>query len=518
MRREFWIASIISIIVSITLSLYINKLFWILVVVVFIFVFMGLRDLIQTKHAIKSNFPVLGRLRYVFEALRPKMYQYFIESDLDGRPINRISRAVIYQRAKKVRDTIPFGTQLDVYEVGYEWMNHSINALEEDLVLSDPRVLVGNKDCKKPYSASIFNISAMSYGSLSKNAIEALNLGAYDGGFAHNTGEGGVSPYHLKHNGDLIYQVGTGYFGCRAEDGNFDPDKFKKTVNHKNIKMVELKISQGAKPGHGGILPAVKNNTEIAEIRGVKPHTAVLSPPGHKAFNNFGSLVEFINQLRQLSDGLPVGIKLCLGDRREFVYLCKAMVAADTYPDFISVDGGEGGTGAAPVEFSNSMGTPLIDGLVFVHNTLCGFDIKKHIKIFASGKAITAFDIIKMISLGADAVYSARSMMLALGCIQALECNTNHCPTGITTHKSHLVKGLDVFAKAKRVHSYHEETIHAFCEMLGAAGIKDVTQLKRSHIFRRLNETSVMRFDQIYPDFELGQFSKDIPVEYKPYF
>ncbi len=518
MRKEFWIVSIALLSISAGLALYLSASFWILFAVLFLIFIVGVLDIFQTKHAVKSNFPVLGRLRYVFENLRPKIYQYFIESDIDGRPINRILRSVVYQRAKKQRDTIPFGTQLDVYEVGYEWMNHSILAIDDDKVINDPRVTIGNKDCSKPYSCSIFNIGAMSYGSLSSNAISALNEGASRGHFAHNTGEGGVSPYHLKPGGDLIYQIGTGYFGCRAEDGNFDAEKFKKTVESENIKMIELKISQGAKPGHGGILPAVKNNLEIARIRGVKPHTAVLSPPGHKAFNSTDSLVDFIKNLRDLSGGRPIGIKLCIGIRSEFIDLCESMMKKDIFPDFIAVDGGEGGTGAAPVEFSNSMGTPLIDGLVFVHNTLVGFGIKKHIKIIASGKAITAFDIIKMISLGADAIYSARAMMLALGCIQALECNTNHCPTGITTHKPYLTKGLDIEDKAKRVHSYHKETIHAFCEMLGAAGVKSVDDLKRSHIYKRMTEKKVMRFDELYPYVDEGSFLKEVPKEYRSYF
>ncbi len=517
MRKEFWIVSFVSLGLSLFLAQF-HFLFWIFFGALVVVFLIGVSDIFQTKQAIRSNFPVLGRLRYVFENLRPKIYQYFIESDIDGRPINRILRSVVYQRAKKQRDTIPFGTQLDVYEVGYEWMNHSIHAVDDEEVINDPRVLVGNKDCKKPYSASIFNISAMSYGSLSKNAIEALNKGSALGHFAQNTGEGGVAPYHLKHGGDLIYQVGTGYFGCRGSDGNFDAEKFKKTVEPESIKMIELKISQGAKPGHGGILPAAKNNEEIASIRGVTPHTAVMSPPGHKAFNSMEGLVDFISTLRELSGGRPVGIKLCIGIRSEFIDLCQAMMKKDIFPDFIAVDGGEGGTGAAPVEFSNSMGTPLIDGLVFVHNTLVGFGIKKHIKIFASGKAITAFDIIKMISLGADAIYSARSMMLALGCIQALECNTNHCPTGITTHKSYLVKGLDVEDKSKRVHSYHKETIHAFCEMLGAAGVKRVEDLKRSHIYKRLTERKIKRYDELYPNVEPGSFLSEIPKEYRSYF
>ncbi len=518
MRLKFWLLSL----VLIPLSIWTTKfgfwgyLFAALVLVSFGF---GVADIIQVKQTIRKNFPLLGRIRYVFEALRPKIYQYFVESDLDGRPINRISRSVVYQRAKRTRDTIPFGTQLDVYETGYEWINHSMNPLDYHEINKDPKVLVGNQQCEQPYSCSIFNISAMSYGSLSKNAVMALNKGAALGGFAHNTGEGGVSPYHLKYGGDLIWQIGTGYFGCRDDEGKFSEERFKETASHPNIKMIEIKISQGAKPGHGGILPAVKNNEEIAKIRGVKPWTTVLSPPSHSAFKSPAELCFFITRLRSLSGGKPVGIKLCIGKRIEFIELCKTMIEKNVYPDYIAVDGGEGGTGAAPLEFTNRLGSPLMDALVFVKDILDGYDIKKHIKIIASGKVMTAFDLVKLSCLGADIVYSARAMMLALGCIQALECNSNTCPTGITTHDRELVGGLDIEDKSKRIHAYHDGTLDAFAELLGASGIKDVSNLERSLLYRRQNHSIVKRYDQIYPNVEYGSLLQSaIPEHLQFYF
>jgi len=503
MRKIFWITFLVLIPLSIGLTLY-NKLFAILLVVVIGLFIMGVLDIVQKKHAIKSNFPILGRLRYVFEHLRPKIYQYFIESNIDGTPINRLNRSLVYQRAKHERDTIPFGTELNVYEKGYEWINHSINALSFDELKFDSQVVIGNSQCLKPYSCSRFNVSAMSYGSLSKRAVLALNQGAKIGGFAHNTGEGGVSPYHLDPGGDLIWQIGTGYFGCRAADGNFCEKDFQENSQKDSVKMIELKLSQGAKPGHGGILPASKNNKEISKIRGVKEGTDVLSPPRHKAFTGIKELPGFIKKLRDLSGGKPVGFKMCIGNQSEFIEMIQEFVKQNIYPDFIAIDGGEGGTGAAPLEFSNRVGTPLIDGLVFAFDILRGFDIKQHIKIFASGKVFTGYDVLRLVALGADAVYSARGMMLALGCIQALECNSNTCPTGITSHDPRFTKGLDVDSKAKRVASFHKETLHAFMELIGALGLESIEDLRRSHIYKRVNERESKRFDELYPLKEKG--------------
>lgn len=465
---------------------------------------LGIKDLIQTQHSLKRNFPVIGRMRWWAEWMRPKVYQYFIESDTDGAPYNRLSRNVIYARSKKVTDSTPFGTQLNVYETGYEWLNHSISPLPLDNANHDPRVLVGGPDCKQPYSASIFNISAMSFGSLSKNAIMALNSGARIGGFAHNTGEGGLSPYHLQPGGDIIWQIGTGYFGCRNQDGTFNVAAFAERAVLPNVKMIEIKLSQGAKPGHGGILPAAKVTDEIAKIRLVEKGKDVLSPSYHKAFSTPIGLLEFIKLLRENSGGKPVGFKLCIGQKSQFIAICKAMVKTGIMPDFITVDGGEGGTGAAPLEFSNSVGMPLREGLAFVYDALNGFGLKKHIKIIASGKVHSGFDLVKNFSLGADMCNGARAMMLALGCIQALECNTNTCPTGVATQNPNLYKGLDVDHKKVRVANYHHETVKAAVELMLAAGIEHPDNLHRSHIYRRVSANQIQTYAEMYPNLLKG--------------
>ena len=467
-------------------------------------IILGISDMLQKKQAIKRNFPVLGNIRYLFENIRPEIMQYFVETDTEGRPINRTFRSMIYQRAKNVNDTVPFGTQMDVYEVGYEWMDHSMYAINGDHHKEDPRVLVGGPDCAQPYSSSILNISAMSFGSLSQNAVLALNKGAKMGNFAHNTGEGGVSSYHLKPGGDLIWQIGTGYFGCRAEDGTFSVENYMSTVSNDSVKMVELKLSQGAKPGHGGILPASKNTEEIAKIRNVKPHTDVHSPPSHSAFSSAEGMMKFIQLLRDKSGGKPIGFKLCIGKKQEFIDLCEAMVLTGIKPDFITVDGGEGGTGAAPLEFSNSLGMPMIDGVAFVSNTLTGYNLKKDIRIIASGKIISGFHIARVLALGADMVNSARAMMMAIGCIQALQCNNNTCPVGVATQDRALMRGLDVEDKAKRTENFHNKTVLSFSEMIAAAGFKNACDLTRSSINRRVEEHIVLKFDEIYPEVEVG--------------
>lgn len=515
MRKIFIISSIV---VSALLVAW--AFFWIDALFAFIIVgpviIMGIQDMVQTKQSIKRNFPLLGRLRYVFEDMRPKIQQYFVESDTDGTPINRIDRSVIYQRAKKQVDTTPFGTQLNVYSEGYEWMAHSIAPLDFHKMDHHPRVMVGNKDCKQPYNASILNISAMSFGSLSSNAVEALNIGAKIGGFAHNTGEGGLSSYHLKNGGDIIWQVGTGYFGARDENGNFSPDAFRKNALLPQVKMIELKLSQGAKPGHGGILPGKKNTPEIAAIRLVKPYTTVFSPPYHSAFSTPRELILFIQKMRELSDGKPVGFKLCIGRKSEFISICKAMVELDIYPDFITVDGGEGGTGAAPPEFSNSVGTPLLDGLAFVDNILKGYCIRHHIRICASGKILTGFHIVRAVALGADMCNSARAMMMALGCIQALECNKNTCPTGVATQDPALMKGLVIDDKKVRVANFHKYTIESFVELLAAAGLDQPRKLNRHQISRRVFMNEVRTLEEIYPSIPTGSMlSEDLPERYK---
>ena len=467
-------------------------------------IIVGYMDVFQKRHAIKRNFPLLGHFRYMLEKIRPEIMQYFVETDTEGRPINRQFRSLVYQRSKRVNDTVPFGTQMDVYQAGYEWMDHSMYARGHKEINDKPRVMVGGPDCKQPYLASLLNISAMSFGSLSENAVMALNKGAKKGRFAHNTGEGSISPYHLKYGGDLIWQIGTGYFGCRTEEGGFSVDKFEKNATLENVKMIEIKISQGAKPGHGGILPAAKNTEEIAKIRGVRPHTDVHSPPSHSAFSSAEELMGFIKLLREKSGGKPIGFKLCVGKKEEFTDICKAMIATGIKPDFITVDGGEGGTGAAPVEFSNSLGMPLKDGLSFVYDTLVGYDLKKDITIIASGKILSGFDIARTLALGADMVNSARAMMLAVGCIQALKCNTNKCPVGVATQDKSLMRGLNIDDKARRVTNFHNETLHSFSELIGATGINKLSELSRKHINRRVSMNKVLKYDEIFPYVEKG--------------
>lgn len=518
MRKIFVIGSTAALVIIFLLSYYLNPNWYVVLAIVGVLTILGYYDMFQKKHSIMRIYPVFGRLRFVMEELRPKIYQYFIESDIDGRPINRIDRSTVYQRAKEENDTMPFGTQLDVYSEGYEWLCNSMAPKDFDSLEQDLRVTIGNKDCKQPYSCSIYNISAMSYGSLSSNAVEAMNAGAKIGGFAHNTGEGGLSPFHLMHGGDIIWQIGTGYFGCRTADGNFNEKLFIEKSQHPHVKMIELKISQGAKPGHGGILPASKNTPEIAAIRNIEPHTLVASPPYHKAFSTPKELVLFLHKLRNLSGGKPVGFKICIGHKSEFIGICKAMVELDIYPDFITVDGAEGGTGAAPQEFSNYVGAPLLDGLDFVNNILVGLDIRKHIKIMASGKIITGFHILRAMALGADACYSARAMMMAVGCIQALQCNTNKCPVGVATQDPKLKVGLVVNDKKHRVANFHKHTVKSVVELLAASGLDKKENITKSHIYRRISFQSMLTYAEIFPSYERGSFLKEIPERYKTDF
>lgn len=457
---------------------------------------MSVQDYLQKRHSVRRNFPLVGRFRYLLESIRPEINQYFVESNTDGVPFNREQRSLVYQRSKRDLDTLPFGTQKDVYAAGYEWVNHSLKPRHPDA--KDLRVVIGGPDCRQPYSASIFNISAMSYGSLSPQAITALSAGAREGGFYHNTGEGSVSPYHLAGGGDLVYQIGTAYFGCRAEDGRFAPEKFQVTAQHPQVKMIEVKLSQGAKPGHGGILPAAKLTPEIAAIRGVPMGRDILSPPAHSAFESPEGLCHFLGELRELSGGKPVGFKLCVGKKVEFIAICKAILKTGIAPDFITVDGGEGGTGAAPVEYSNSVGSPLKDGLIFVHNALTGFGLRGRIRVIASGKVITGFDVLRNLAIGADICNSARGMMLALGCIQALRCNSNKCPVGVATQDPDLASGLDVPDKSKRVASYHAQTLKATAEIMGSMGIARGADLRPWMILRRTSEHQVRHYAEIY--------------------
>ncbi len=512
MRTAFFISSIVVVTVNVVLAFVFPAILWSLLLFAPL-IALGLYDSMQSKRAVLRNFPLIGHFRYLFESIRPEIAQYFIETDTSGRPFPRIKRSVVYQRAKQVRDTIPFGTQFDLYEVGYEWVNHSMQPLH--LKPEDLRTTVGGPECGLPYSASIFNISAMSYGSLSSRAIRALNLGARMGNFAHNTGEGGISPYHLQ-GGDLIWQIGTGYFGCRLENGRFCPDRFSANAGRPEVKMIEIKLSQGAKPGHGGILPASKVSPEIAKIRGVALGQDVLSPPSHSAFDTPIELLEFIALLRRLSGGKPIGFKLCLGKRREFLSICKAMRETGISPDFITIDGGEGGTGAAPVEFSNHIGAPLMESLIFVHNALKGFALRDSIRLIASGKVTTGFDMVKRLALGADMLYSARGMMMALGCIQALQCNSNHCPVGVATQNPQLVAGLVVEHKSKRVANFHRETVASVSEIMGAMGIDDPDKLHPWHIMRRTTPTEVKHYGEIFEFLEEGELLRDdLPGSYR---
>jgi glutamate synthase domain-containing protein 2 len=452
-------------------------------------------DSLQTKHTIKKNYPVVGRLRYLFESVRPEFRQYFFEGELDGKPFNRRQRSIVYQRAKNQKQTISFGMQDDPNRIGYEWAAHSIYPKKAD---SDKfRTLVGGPQCDQPYSASILNISAMSYGALSKTAITSLNKGAQKGNFAHNTGEGGISDFHLQ-GGDLIWQIGTGYFGCRNEDGTFSEELFKERATLPTVKMIEIKLSQGAKPGHGGLLPAEKNTPEIAKIRAIKPHTDVHSPSSHSAFSNAFELLIFVNQLRKSSGGKPVGFKICIGQKEEFTSIAQAIIETGIIPDFITVDGAEGGTGAAPLEFIDYMGMALSDALTFVNATLREYGVREHIKIFASGKIISAFDIAKTIALGADACYSARAMMFSLGCIQALQCDSGKCPVGIATQDKNLYKGVDITDKTERVANFHKNTMKALAEFIGACGFENIHEVNPKVFFKRVDHSQNKSFQEMY--------------------
>ena len=452
-------------------------------------------DSFQNKHAVRRNYPLMGRLRYFFESIRPEFRQYFFENELDGKPFSRRQRSIVYQRAKNEKQTISFGMQDNPERIGYEWAAHSMYPKHPKN--HNFRVTIGGSNCLQPYNASILNISAMSYGALSKTAIMALNEGAKLGNFAHNTGEGGISEYHLK-GGDLIWQIGTGYFGCRDEEGNFSDILFSQKANLPEVKMIEIKISQGAKPGHGGLLPAKKNTLEIASIRNVKPHTTVHSPAGHTAFTDELGMLYFIDKLKHLSNGKPVGFKICIGNKKEFQEIVKAMVATRIFPDFITVDGAEGGTGAAPLEFIDHMGMSLIDALVFVNKELKKHHIRNEIKIIAAGKIISAFDMAKVLALGADVCYSARGMMFSLGCIQALQCDSGNCPVGIATQEKSLYKGLDVTNKTHRVANYHNNSLKAFAEFIGACGFESHENLTPNFIYRRISTNTIKSFHEIY--------------------
>ena len=465
--------------------------------------FIGLKDLTQSRHAILRNYPIAAHLRFLFEEIRPEMRQYFFEGEKDGLPFSRDKRAIVYQRAKSALDKRPFGTQYEVYRESFEWLTHSIAPkppCEKPL-----RTLIGGAECTQPYAASVLNVSGMSYGALSPNAIRALNKGARIGGFAHTTGEGSVSRYHKEGGGDLVWQIGSGYFGCRNEDGSFSPERFAETAALDQIKMIEVKLSQGAKPGHGGVLPAAKINREIARARGVPRDRDCVSPPYHTAFSSPVELMGFLAKLRELSGGKPVGIKLCVGHPWEFMSIVKGMLATGSVPDFVVVDGTEGGTGAAPLEFADHVGMPLRDGLSFVHNTLVGAGVRDQVRLGASGKIVSGFDMVRVMALGADYCNAARAFMFAVGCIQAQACHTDKCPVGVTSQDPLRWRAINVPDKSRRVANFQRATVEALSELIGAAGLTHPSELQPHHLYRRVSQEEYVTFEDLYPRLASGE-------------
>ncbi len=460
-------------------------------------ILVGIWDLVQTRHAVLRNYPVIGHVRWIVETIRPEIRQYLLEDENEATPYSRAQRSLVYRRAKGVSSDHPFGTLMDVYARDYEFMQHSTRPVEP----ADPRtyrITIGNDQCTQPYSASVFNISAMSFGSLSGNAISALNRGAKLGNFYHDTGEGSMSRYHREGGGDIVWEIASGYFGCRTADGKFDPDKFAALATDPQVKMIEIKLSQGAKPGHGGILPGKKVTAEIAETRGIPVGQDCVSPARHSAFSTPIEMMAFVAQLRTLSGGKPVGFKLCIGHPWEFMAIVKAMAATGIVPDFVVVDGGEGGTGAAPVEFTDHIGTPMREGLLFVHNVLVGAGLRDRMKIGAAGRLVSAFDIATVLAIGADWTNAARGYMFALGCIQSLSCHTNTCPTGVATQDPLRQKALVVPDKAERVRRFHDRTVAALAEMLAAAGLSHPDELMPHHVVHRVSPTEIRSFDQVH--------------------
>ena len=464
----------------------------------------GFYDVLQHRHSILRNYPVIGHFRYLIELVRPEIRQYLLESDEESVPFSRAQRSIVYQRAKNLPSEQSFGSILDVYATGHEFLSHSMIPVPRNAPETF-RIDIGNVQCTRPYSASIFNISAMSFGSLSANAIRALNAGAWRGKFYHDTGEGSISPYHLEKKGDLVWELGSGYFGCRDEKGNFDPVRFSEKAALPNVRMIEIKLNQGAKPGHGGILPKEKITPLVAEVRGIPMGQDCISPSAHTAFHTPLQLVEFIQKLRELSQGKPVGFKLCVGRPSEFMGIVKAMLKTGIYPDFIVVDGSEGGTGTAPVEFSNHMGMPLREGLLLVHNTLVGAGLREHVRIGAGGKIISAFDIVRALALGADWTNSARGFLFAIGCVQSMSCQNNKCPTGVATQDEERQKALNVANKTERVYCFHRNTLLSLSEMLAAAGLTHPADIRPEHLLVRVSEVEVQTYAQRYDFLSPGE-------------
>jgi glutamate synthase domain-containing protein 2 len=470
---------------------------WLVAAVPFaLLLLVGLYDVAQRRHSILRNFPVLGHMRFLLESIRPELQQYFIERNYDGRPFDRDTRTVIYERAKGIHGEQAFGTERDVNEVGYEYIVHSAAPVEP--AAEQPRVRIGGPDCTQPYDMALLNVSAMSFGALSANALRALNAGAAAGGFAHDTGEGGLTKYHLENGGDLIWEVGSGYFGTRTKDGGFDPDIFRDKSANPQVKCVSLKLSQGAKPGIGGVLPAAKVTREIADARGVPQGEKCVSPAAHKVFHTPRELVLFIARMRELSGGKPTGFKMCVGSRRELLSICKAMVAENITPDFIVVDGSEGGTGAAPLEFEDHVGVPLTEGLIIMHNALVGTGLRDRVKIGASGKVSTGIDVVKRIAQGADYTNAARAMMMAVGCIQAQRCHTNTCPVGVATQDPHRARALDVPDKSERVRRFQQATVAQAQQIIASMGLAGPHELDPSMLLRRIDHTTVRTYGELY--------------------
>jgi glutamate synthase domain-containing protein 2 len=469
---------------------------WVLLALIALLVVVGVYDLVQKKHSILRNYPILGHMRFLLEGIRPELQQYFIERNYDGRPYDRDTRSVIYERAKGIHGEQAFGTERDVNEIGYEYLVHSTKPIDPPDEL--PRVTVGGPDCKQPYSMALLNVSAMSFGALSSNALLALNKGAAMGGFAHDTGEGGLTDYHLRNGGDLIWEVGSGYFGCRTRDGDFDPAMFEDKAAHPNVKLVSLKLSQGAKPGIGGVLPAAKVTKEIAEARTVPQGEKCVSPPYHRVFSTPRELVLFIARMRELAGGKPTGFKLCVGTRRDVLAICKAMREENVTPDFIVVDGSEGGTGAAPLEYEDHVGTPLTEGLMCVHNSLVGTGLRDRIKLGASGKVANGSDIVKRIIQGADYTNAARAMMMAVGCIQAQRCHTNTCPVGVTTQDPKRARALDVGDKSVRVQRFQDATVRQASQLIASMGLSHPDDLSPRLLRRRIDHTTTKTYAELF--------------------
>ncbi|CAJ0816689.1 FMN-binding glutamate synthase family protein [Ralstonia flaminis] len=500
--RRYWAFAGVVLLFVITAGFWATgHLHWACAFIPGLLVLLGIYDVTQTRHSVLRNYPLWGHFRFLFEFIRPEIRQYFVEDDTDERPFSRAQRSIVYQRAKGEVDSRPFGTELDVKVAGHEWIGHSLAPTR--IASADFRVLVGEGRAK-PYSMSVFNISAMSFGALSGNAIRALNRGAKLGNFIHDTGEGSISPYHREEGGDLIWEVASGYFGCRDANGRFDPDKFAEQARSPQVKMIEVKLSQGAKPGHGGVLPAAKVTPEIAATRGIPIGQACVSPAAHSEFSTPLGLLQFVDRLRTLSGGKPTGFKLCIGHPWEFFGIVKAMLESGILPDFIVVDGAEGGTGAAPLEFTDHVGTPLQEGLLLVHNTLVGTNLRDKIKIGASGKIVTAFDVARTLAMGADWCNSARGFMFALGCIQAQKCHTDRCPTGVATQDKSRQKALVVPDKAERVHQYHDHTLHALLELTQAAGLQHPADFRAHHIVRRVSGNEVQLLSTLLKYLEPG--------------